>query len=67
MLVLVVVPLGSYMVGYIKTESVESNFVYLQEGCGKTRIKINATMPHTCIVQGIDTECANLFIHVYKK
>ena len=29
MLVLVVVPLGSCMVGYIKTESVESNFVYL--------------------------------------
>ena len=33
-----------------KKESVELNLAYQSEGCGKTRMKINDTMPHTWIV-----------------
>ena len=36
---------------YIK-ESVELTFVYLIEGCGKTLIAINDTIPHTRIDMG---------------
>ena len=30
-------------------ESVELTFVYLSEGCGKTQLEINDTIPHTRI------------------
>ena len=33
-------------------ESVELTFVYLSEGCGKTLVEINGTIPHTRIDMG---------------
>ena len=33
----------------IYKESVELTFVYLSEGCGKTLVEINDTIPHTRI------------------
>ena len=36
----------------IYKESVELTFVYLLEGCGKTPIAINDTIPHTRIDMG---------------
>ena len=36
----------------IYKESVELTFVYLLEGCGKTRLEINDTIPHTRIDMG---------------
>ena len=33
----------------IYKESVELTFVYLNEGCGKTLLEINDTIPHTRI------------------
>ena len=36
----------------IYKESVEQTFVYLLEGCGKTPIAINDTIPHTRIDMG---------------
>ena len=42
----------------IYKESVELTFVYLIEGCGKTSLEINDTIPHTRIDMGYqDTEC----------
>ena len=37
------------MMRNIYKESVEPTFVYLIEGCGKTSIAINDTIPHTRI------------------
>ena len=43
----------------INKESVELTFVYPSEGCGKTLVEINDTIPHTRIDMGYqDTECA---------
>ena len=36
----------------IYKESVELTFVYLNEGCGKTLLEINDTIPHTRIDMG---------------
>ena len=36
----------------IHKESVELTFVYLIEGCGKTLLEINETIPHTRIDMG---------------
>ena len=36
----------------IYKESVELTFVYLLEGCGKIRLEINDTIPHTRIDMG---------------
>ena len=36
----------------IYKESVKMTFVYLPEGCGKTRLEINDTIPHTRIDMG---------------
>ena len=38
--------------GYIYKESVELTSVYLNEGCGKTLLEINDTIPHTRIDMG---------------
>ena len=37
---------------FIQKESVELTFVYLSEGCGKTQLEINDTIPHTRIDMG---------------
>ena len=37
-------------------ESVELAYVYLIEGCGKTRTRINDAIPHTWIVWGMYAE-----------
>ena len=43
----------------IYKESVELTSVYLNEGCGKTLLEINDTIPHTRIDMGYrGTECA---------
>ena len=45
------------MVG-INKESVELTFVYLHEGCGKTQLEINDTIPHTVVDMGYQgAEC----------
>ena len=36
----------------INKESVELTFVNLTEGCGKTRLEINDTIPHTRVDMG---------------
>ena len=38
--------------GRIYKESVELTFVYLLEGCGKTRLETNDTIPHTRVDMG---------------
>ena len=40
------------MMRNIYKESVELTFVYLIEGCGKTSLEINDTIPHTRIDMG---------------
>ena len=42
------------------------NYVYLNGGCGKTRMKINDAMPHTCIAWSIDGHnlCHQYPIHI---
>ena len=45
------------VLGYIK-ESVELISVYPNEGCGKTRLEINDTIPHTVVdMEYPGTEC----------
>ena len=46
-----IVPGTSELWGIYK-ESVELTFVYLIEGCGKTSLEINDTIPHTRIDMG---------------
>ena len=39
-------------------EKCEADFVYLNEGCGKTHAKINDTIPHTVVDMGYQgAEC----------
>ena len=40
------------MIYGINKESVELTSVYLSEGCGKTLVEINDTIPHTRIDMG---------------
>ena len=44
----------------IYKESVELTFVYLLEGCGKIRLEINDTIPHTRIDMGYGCAERNL-------
>ena len=51
----------------INKESVELTLVYLNEGCGKTRLEINDAIPHTRIDMGYQgTECALPHVSIRK-
>ena len=52
------------MMRNIYKESVEPTFVYLIEGCGKTPIAINETIPHTRIYMGYQGT-QNVPVHRY--
>ena len=49
----------------IYKESVELTFVYLHEGCGKTQLEINDTIPHTVVdMEYQGTECTYpMYLH----
>ncbi len=46
------IPAAKDDIGVINKESVELTSVYLSEGCGKTLVEINDTIPHTRIDMG---------------
>jgi len=50
----------------IYKESVELNFVYLNEGCGKTLLEINDTIPHTRIDMGYWDQNAPNHMYLYE-
>ena len=52
------------MIKGIYKESVELTFVYLLEGCGKTWLDINDTIPHTRIDMGY-RGTKNVSVHKY--
>ena len=50
-----------------KKESVRLAHAYLQEGCGKTRTKINDANPHTCMIWGQNTLKISAFTSITKQ